>query len=429
MRYFSHSFERQLGWHLLCLALLPVTLLVSAVVLELLTLSLTMLFALAGIWGFAVVTVAYKLTKNHQRLMLRATKQVEAISSCDYSLRHKSFYSSGQSARLQQALFSLCEQLQQQKEQVDEQSFLLYRLIQHLNTPILIFDHRQQLSHGNPACVELLGQPWQTVRFSSATRLGFEHIHSWQLTDPQKAKRWQIRHSEFFDQGKKHLLLICIDIHTALREREQLAWQQMTRVLNHEIRNSLTPISALAQSLVTHIDNQRQQEALQVIVERSAHLQSFVERFAQLKQTITTSYERVSSQEIYNSLNRLFDNTTIHAEGLALTLYIDPTLLNQILINLIKNAIEAMASEIWLSFKTDAQHLHIYVIDNGQGILNPNNLFVPFYSTKAKGQGIGLVLCQHLVEQMQGDLSLKNQLQQSGACAHITLPLSCVAND
>lgn len=423
MSWFNISFERMLLSTVCLIGSIPVILLGLLKQHSAVPFSLPITALSIVIWCASLFFAYQTLLSRYKLIMSRAQRQTQSLLSQDYGLLIKSPCQVGESAQLQSALKLLSEQLQEQKEQVDEQAFVLYRLIQQLNTPILVFDHRQQLSQGNGACTQLLGQPWQTLRFSSSKRLGFQATPDWQFIDPYKRKRWQVRHSVFLDRGKQYQLLVCIDIQSALREREIKAWQQMTRVLNHEIKNSLTPISALAQSLSQMLEQPRQVEAMEIIMERAKHLQHFVSQFAKLNQPIKVRPREVVAKTLFQALCHLYPGQKLTAQGLELVLEVDETLLQQVLINLIKNAIEAESINIQLSFKIDGPTLHIQLRDDGHGILNPDNLFVPFYTTKPNGQGIGLSLCQHLIEQMGGELSLKNNTT-TGACAHITLPAS-----
>jgi len=361
----------------------------------------------------------------------RASVQLEALQHQDYSLFARPVFSSGKIAEFHQQLNNLGDSLQQHKSHYDQQLFLLYRLIDQLNTPILVFDHRQQLSYANAAFAELFGRPWQALRHAMPSLLGLVSDPEWQFSDPAKAQQWQIRHSRFLDQGQSHQLLVFINIQAALREGQLQAWQKLIRVLSHEIRNSLTPVAALTQSLQGKITSEREQQALALIGERCQHLQDFVSRYAELHKPLHLQPQRLKAQALFQRLTALFPESELQAKGLQIELWADSVFLQQALINLIKNAIEASPSgsaiEIVFSQReqdngTDHKTCHeIRIIDSGQGIANADNLFVPFYSTKTQGQGIGLSLSRHIIEQMGGQLTLSNNASGVGACALIQL--------
>lgn len=365
----------------------------------------------------------YELAQRVLTSFRRASVQLEALQNQDYNLLAKSTFTAGKVAEFHQQLNALGESLQDYKSHYDQQSFLLYRLIDQLNTPILVFDHRLQLSYANNAFADLFGCPWQSLRNASSSLLGLQAMPDWQFSDSAKAQQWQIRQSHFLDQGQDYQLLIFINIQAALRESQLQAWQKLIRVLSHEIRNSLTPVAALTQNLQAKAASEREQQALALIEERCKHLQDFVSRYAELHKPLQVQSQWIDAAQLFDRLAGLFSTAQLTAKGLPFRLWTDAVLLQQVLINLIKNAEEAGSpcGSIEIVFSASASRQEIRVLDKGQGIANPDNLFVPFYSTKSQGQGIGLSLSRHIVEQMGGQLSLGNN-PDKGACALITLP-------
>lgn len=358
----------------------------------------------------------------------RAGVQLDALQSEDYSLVAKPPFSAGAVADFHRQLNALGDALQQDKSRYDQQSFVLYRLIGQLNTPILVFDQRLQLSYANAAFAQLFDRPWQALRHASPELLGLQREPEWHFADAQKAQRWQIRHSHFLDGGRGHQLLVFIDIHGALRESQLQAWQKLIRVLSHEIRNSLTPVAALVQNLKDRENSERERQALELIDERCRHLQDFVSRYAELHKPLSVKPQWLDAQMLFRRMDALFPDSRLKARGLQLSLFADSTLLQQVLINLIRNAVEAgsPAGGIELLFSQSENATRVQVRDRGCGIANPDNLFVPFYSTKTGGQGIGLSLSRHIVEQMGGQLHLDNNppsgSERIGARATIRLP-------
>jgi two-component system, NtrC family, nitrogen regulation sensor histidine kinase NtrY len=372
----------------------------------------------------------YELAQRVLTSFRRASVQLEALQNQDYNLLAKSTFNAGKVAEFHLQLNALGEALQEYKSHYDQQSFLLYRLIDQLNTPILVFDHRLQLSYANNAFADLFGRPWQSLRNASPTLLGLHQAPDWQFSDSAKAQQWQIRQSRFLDQGQGYQLLIFINIQTALRESQLQAWQKLIRVLSHEIRNSLTPVAALTQNLQGKAASEREQQALALIEERCKHLQDFVSRYAELHKPLQVQAQWIDAAQLFERLAGLFPAARLHVRGLPIQLWSDSVLLQQVLINLIKNAEEAgsPAGTIAIVFGAAGARQEIRVMDQGQGIANPDNLFVPFYSTKSQGQGIGLSLSRHIVEQMGGQLSLGNN-PDKGACAFISLPRPQEASD
>lgn len=415
-----HSLEASSRWHSLLL------LVVSS------SLALLASWTWPHWWIWLAATLLLFLLNRQQylarkRLLAafnRASVQLEALQNQDYSLQAKPAFQSGIAATFQSQLQQLGEQLQQRKSFFDEQQFLLYRLIDQLNTPILVFDHKQQLSYANSEFNHLFGRPWQSLRHASAALLGLSSEPNWHFVDQDRQRQWQIRHSRFLDQGQRHQLLVFINIQAALRETELQAWQQLIRVLSHEIRNSLTPVLALSEHLKSKLPAGREQEALDVISQRSQHLQDFVGRYSELNKPLLVQRQQLQASRLVTALQLLFKEQQLHAKGEDLEFCSDGMLLQQVLINLVKNAFEAgsPSGTIELSFRQLDNSIEICLLDQGHGIANPQDLFVPFYSTKPTGQGIGLVLCQQIIEQIGGTLQLGNRTDgKTGACARILL--------
>lgn len=358
------------------------------------------------------------------KVFRRSGTQMDALQTQDFSILVKPVFKEGIVAEFYQQFNALRESLQRHKSHYNQQLFVLYQMVDHLNTPILVFDQKQRLSYANGAFAELFGRPWQTLRHAEPALLGLRAQPEWQFADEQKNQEWQIRLSRFIDQGENNQLLIFINIKTALRNQETESWQKLIRVLSHEIRNSLTPVAALTQNLLEKVQGEREQQALALINERCQHLQDFVSRCAEFQQPLDTQPQVLHAQQLGDLLTGLFPAAQLQTKGLQCRLWADPVLLQQVLINLIKNAIEAGSPDgsIEIVFHNGSNEDEIRILDRGQGITNIANLFVPFYSTKHGGQGIGLNLSRHIIEQMGGHLSLTNRSEGAGACALIRLP-------
>jgi nitrogen fixation/metabolism regulation signal transduction histidine kinase len=211
---------------------------------------------------------------------------------------------------------------------------------------------------------------------------------------------------------------------------QQKSWQQIIRVLSHEIRNSLTPIKSLAQTLVSQeLEETKTKQALQVMVDRSTSLQEFVNRYADITKNISINKSWFNTAEFIKTITVLFPQSTFSIESKVDKVWGDIVLLKQVLINLIKNSVEAniqnsnprISITISTQLNRNQKSVVIEVTDNGQGISNIDNLFVPFYTTKNQGQGIGLSLSKNIIEQHDGRLTLVNNIDKQGATAKIYL--------
>ena len=404
------------GLALWVMSLLSLTLLIQFTVFILFFIPLSFLFVY---FYKKIITPFYSLTSL-----------VEAIRLEDYSLRIKDNYHSGVLHALSQEIAELSDDLQQRKQVYDQHTLFIYHLIEQLETPIAIFNNQLKLSHANAAFSQYIDQPWQAKRMSKSEDLGLVLQKGWQFKDQGQSERWQIKYSQFVEHEQTYHLVILSNVEELLRVNQQKSWQQIIRVLSHEIRNSLTPIKSLAQTLVSQeLEETKSKQALQVIVDRSISLQEFVNRYGDITKHITLNKSWFNTAEFLETITVLFPQSTFSLDNNVEKIWGDVVLLKQVLINLIKNGVEAnnQNSESCLSISISLQDnrneksIVIEMTDNGQGIANIENLFVPFYTTKKQGQGIGLSLSKNIIEQHEGRLTLVNNTDKNGATAKIYL--------
>ncbi|MCJ8294601.1 MAG: ATP-binding protein [Colwellia sp.] len=448
----ASSLEQYINRHLIML-ILPLILLVFVVTRQLAW----------PWWGITlseilVLIYVYRLSSAIKSKTLesfqRASLQLDAIAQEDYKLYARASFGKGQVAGFHQQLNALSAELQLKKSRYDQHVFLVYQLIGQLDAPILVFNAKQQLTFANEAFYQLKKQPWQLFRHASPQLLGLTKQDGHWSFNPNDSETnnesecWQIKQSEFIDSGEQHLLLFFVDIQSALRASQLNAWQQIIRVLGHEIRNSLTPVSSMAESLADKASNARDKLALTVITERCMHLQSFVERYASLSKQLTLYYQTISVIDFFAPLMALYNTDdsnpfTVHLDSQVETMEGDNSFLSQVFINLLKNAKEAGASRVSIQISTQTslqvnnqqsgqqlsrgEMLLIEVIDDGHGFHNLANLFVPLYSTKEQGQGIGLSFCRNIIEQHQGRINIVNNPSRNTSVNASTYPLTKIA--
>jgi nitrogen fixation/metabolism regulation signal transduction histidine kinase len=438
----SNSLERYLTWRL-SLLILPILFIGGYLVYRYslpLWLAASAELLLVLLCLNTINTIKNKVFKAFDR----ANLHLEAINQEDFHQYAKAAFKQGKVGEFHQQLNQLSENLQQQKSRYDQHAFLVYQLISQLDTPVLVFNEKQQLSFANQAFYQLYKQPWQYYRHGSPTRLNLHKTaQGWLFIAPEKNQQWQIRQSEFIDNGESHQLLIFIDIASAIRSSQLQAWQQIIRVLGHEIRNSLAPVSSLAETLAARSNvessySERDKTALSVITERCQHLQSFVERYANLSKSFNVNPQWLTVSQLTQPIISFYPTLNITINASIEKLWADQTLLIQVLINLVKNAQEAKANQVEIALSQQQQNYQITIIDNGHGFTNLDNLFVPLYSTKEQGQGIGLNFCRNIIEQHQGTINLTNNqtnakglnkdknssMLTSGVTVSIILPIS-----
>ncbi len=254
--------------------------------------------------------------------------------------------------------------------------------------------------------------------------------------------RWSVRRATFRLHGVPHALFVLADIAAALREEERQAWQRLIRVLGHEINNSLTPIKSIAGSLRTQLGREHPHpgeqpsfdRGLAIIEDRADSLNRFLGGYGRLSRLPPPVLQPVALASLLRCVVDL--ETRFPAEILPspeATLLADPDQLQQLFINLLRNAVDAVLEpdragnplppRVDLSWSVLPGSAVIQIVDSGPGLTNPANLFVPFYTTKVNGSGIGLLLAQAIASAHGGSLALRNRLDGIGCVAEVRLPL------
>jgi nitrogen fixation/metabolism regulation signal transduction histidine kinase len=262
--------------------------------------------------------------------------------------------------------------------------------------------------------------------------------------------RWFVRRSAFRQQGVPHTLVVLSDVSRALREEERRAWQRLIRVMGHELNNSLAPIKSIAGSLNARLsgidlateERQDFERGLGIIESRAASLNRFLQAYRQLAQMPPPVLKKCSVSVVARRITAMEPRVPVALiPGPDINLMADPDQLEQMLINLLRNAADAVLEsaqsgessngskrsvdepKIELTWKLNGRDFILTIDDNGPGLMNPSNVFVPFYTTKPSGSGIGLVLSRQIAEAHGGSLELSNRIEQRGCRVTITLPL------
>lgn len=366
---------------------------------------------------------------------------LEALREGDYSIRARVDNPKEPLGEVMQQVNAMAATLRDQRLGALEATTLLRKVMEEIDVAAFAFDPGQQLRLVNRAGERLLAQPAERLLARDATSLGLaEYLGG--ATDqtirrsfPGATGRWGIRRSQFREGGVPHQLVVVTDLTRPLRQEELQAWQRIVRVIGHELNNSLTPIKSIAQSLVDLLEteprptdwNQDMARGLSVIASRSESLSRFMSSYARLAKLPPPKFAAI---EINSLLLRASSMETrqrvFFEEGAPLTFQGDVDQLEQALINLIQNGVdaaEANGGRVFLRYKPLPAALEILIRDEGQGLPNSANLFVPFFTTKRGGSGIGLVLSRQIAEAHGGSLSLRNASDGPGCEAVITLPV------
>jgi PAS domain S-box-containing protein len=246
--------------------------------------------------------------------------------------------------------------------------------------------------------------------------------------------RYEVRRAVFYRDGRPHQLVVLTDLSQALREEEQAAWQRIVRVLSHEINNSLTPIKSIAHSLKRIIDRapefQRQvevSEGLSLIEDRSGALGRFLRSYAQLARLPKPRPRLLRLPDLVHRVIDLEKRLPVSvAAAPDVRVIADSDQLEQLLINIVRNAVDASLETgggVCIGWKQLGDWLEVNVEDEGKGLSDTSNLFVPFFTTKPNGSGIGLALSRQIAEAHGGTVSLENRTTGSGCRATLRLPM------
>jgi len=365
---------------------------------------------------------------------------LEAMREGDYSIR-------GRGARADDALGEVMIQvnaigatLRAQRLGAVEATALLRKVMQEIDVAVFTFDSHERLRLVNRAAERLLAQPADVLLERTALELG---LHDLLTEEPKQAisrafpggsGRWDVNRSTFREGGLPHTMLVVTDLTRALREEELQAWQRIVRVLGHELNNSLTPIKSIAGSLATLVSRNPKAEdweedmvkGLAVIASRSESLSRFMGAYARLAKLPRPRLAPVDLSALLRRVAGLETRLTVTVQpGPDLTIQADSDQLEQVLINLIRNAADAALETgggVSLQWSSDGPNASVRVLDEGLGLSNTANLFVPFFTTKPGGSGIGLVLCRQIAEAHGGSLTLANRTDRKGCEAHLTIP-------
>jgi two-component system nitrogen regulation sensor histidine kinase NtrY len=394
--------------------------------------------------GFAI-SLRHRVVFSLQTL----SNLLAAMREEDFSIRARGARSDDALGEVMIEVNALSQTLREQRLGALEAAALLRTVIEEIDVAIFTFDNSHTLKLVNRAGERLLARPPERLLGFTAAELGLagclegESARTVELSFPGGVGRWGLRRGSFRQDGLPHDLIVLSDLSRTLREEERQAWQRLIRVLGHELNNSLAPIQSVAQSMESNLqraqidtpasskidvvlDDLRQ--GLAIIRSRTEALGRFMAAYARLARLPQPTLAPVELRELVRRVAELETRVRVQvAEGPSVTISADRDQLEQLLINLIRNAAEAVreiGGEVLVKWSLERSRVQLSIIDDGPGLSNTTNLFVPFFTTKPGGSGIGLVLCRQIAEAHGGSLTLENRHGRPGCEARFIMNVS-----
>lgn len=368
-----------------------------------------------------------------------------ALREGDYSVRGRSYRDDDALGEVMREINTLGSTLREQRLGALEATTLLRTVMREIDVAIFAFDEHRRLRLVNRGAERLLDKRQEHLLGLSAEELNMEACldgpprTTLQASFPGGAGRFGVRRTGIRERGLPLELVVISDLTQALSEQELLAWQRLVRVLGHELNNSLAPIKSIAGSLLSILSREDLPEdwrddmrrGLNVITSRSESLSRFIGAYARLAKLPRPQLQPL---DVAASVGRAASFETrlpvAVVAGPDMTIQGDPDQLEQVLINLLRNAADASLTTnggIKTGWRRDGAMLEIWVQDEGPGLSSTANLFVPFFTTKPGGSGIGLVLSRQIAEGHGGALTLENRADAQGCIARLRLPAETAA--
>jgi two-component system nitrogen regulation sensor histidine kinase NtrY len=393
-----------------------------------------------------VITVAWLSfafsAQSHVTFPLRTLSNLmAALREGDFSIRARGANREDALGEVLWEVNALSDTLRKQRLGAVEATALLRKVMEEIDVAVFAFDGAGCLRLVNRAGERILNSSQDLLLGRDAGELGLsdclegETPRIAQIDFPGKSGRWEIHRGSFREAGWPHQLLVISDLSRALRDEERQAWQRLIRVIGHELNNSLAPIKSVAENLESVMGRAQRQpdweddmrSGLSIIAARSDGLARFMNAYARLAKLPPPVFQPMDVGAWVRRVAALELRMHVTVEGGPdLSIQADPDQLEQLLINLLHNAVDAALETgggVRVGWAREDGSLDVWVQDDGPGIPSPANLFVPFFTTKQGGSGIGLVLCRQIAEAHAGSITLENRERKPGSEARLRLPI------
>jgi nitrogen fixation/metabolism regulation signal transduction histidine kinase len=391
--------------------------------------------ALVAVWALSVIYIRAR-SRYHLRTL---SNLLAALREGDFSFRAREQSRSDPFSEVITEVNLLADTLRRQRVEDLEATGLVREVMAEIDVAVFAFDPSHRLLQVNRAGEALLGRD-RAVLGASAAELGLEDCLSGapartvQLLIDGSDSRWEMRRGAFRQQGQPNQLLVLSDVSRALHAEELAAWKRMIRVIGHELNNSLAPITSLTGSMERLVrrdplpDDWRSDvvRGFEVIASRVEALNRFMTDCSRLAKIPEPTLAPVDVGVCVRRVSELEKRLPIRiVGGPDVTVHADQDQLEQVLINLLRNAVEASVETrgvVEVGWAVSGRWIEITIRDEGSGLVDPESLFIPFYTTKAGGSGIGLFLCRHVAEAHGGSVTVRNRNDHPGCEAVLRIP-------
>ena len=398
---------------------------------------LTVGLLIVVLWGFAASSLRHRTVFPLQTM----ANLLEALRESDFSFRARGAKRDDPLGETLLEINALADTLRDERLGSLEATALLRTVMAEIDVAVFAFDDQRRLRLVNRAGERLLGRPEEQLMSRTADEISLGAClegsapRVLNIAFPGGSGRWQVRRDQFRQGGLPHTLIVLSDVNVPLRQQEREAWHRLIRVLGHELNNSLAPIKSIAGSLDSIAAQDPMPEdwrtdmrrGLGIIASRTDALSRFTTAYTALARLPRPNMREIDLPALIDRVARLETRKAIQVEsGSAVTVQADPDQIEQLLINLMRNAVDAAletGGAVHVGWQQNSHRVSVYIEDEGPGLANTSNLFVPFFTTKPQGSGIGLVLGRQIAEAHGGTLTLEPRQSGHGARATVTLPV------
>lgn len=394
-------------------------------------------YLISFLFGLAVAYQTFVLINFINRTNLELTQFIDAVQYRDFSLLFNEKNAPLSVKSLRKAFNTINSTFKILSSEREAQSQYLQKLLEIIDTGILSYNQNGEIKWINESLKKMLDVPYlKTIHslekrnpelYETITNLKSANNELFKLNN----KQILLAKTSFIENGETSELVAFQNVNEAIDEAETQAWQKLLRVMTHEIMNSVAPIASLADTLQNRLKikdgNQIAdlEQGMEVIKKRSEGLLRFAKIYRNFSKINEASFSKIYVHELFDSIETLME-APIHEKGIELEVILkephiqinaDQSLIEQVLINLIVNAIEAVKDQpnptISLSAKSlESGKVEIAIADNGMGIEKDvlEQIFVPFFTTKKNGSGIGLSLSKQILTLHKGSINVKSEI-------------------